>query len=210
MLGRRDFQVKVRGYRVQLSEIEERLFDLGGIGEAVVIALDEPDGDKRLVAYLSAQGAVPPTTSALRTALARRLPEYMIPSAFVFLPKLPLTSGGKVDRRALPFPPKGRPELSNPYVAPRTALEEQLVGIWEEVLPIAPVGVDDDFFELGGDSLSASRVIAGILRRLGIGLSPRKMFDCPSISTMAIAIAAEQSSSNADEMVPGSPRRSSR
>ena len=213
VLGRRDFQVKVRGYRVQLAEIEQRLFDLGSISDAVVVALDGPDGDKRLVAYLAARGETQPSASELRAALAQTLPDYMIPSAFILLPALPLTPGGKVDRRALPQRSPSRPRLSNAYVAPRTPLEAHLVRIWEEVLRVAPVGMDDDFFELGGDSLGASRVIAGVLRELDIRLSPRKLFECPCVGAMATAIAAEPSSSTADlqvEHVRSGHTRSSR
>jgi acyl carrier protein len=119
----------------------------------------------------------------------------MIPSAFVFLPALPRTPGGKVDRRALPAPSGDRPRLSNPYVAPSTALETQLVRIWEEALSVAPVGVDDDFLELGGDSLTASRVVAGVLRELQVTLSAARLFDCPNVGAMAAAIAEERSMS---------------
>jgi acyl carrier protein len=195
LLGRRDFQVKVRGFRVQPAEVEQRLLDLGGISEAVVVALDELDGDKRLVAYLVAQGGEPPSASELRRALGRTMPDYTIPSAFVFLPTLPRTPGGKVDRRALPAPSGGRPRLSNAYVAPRTALETRLARIWEEALSVAPIGIDDDFLELGGDSLTASRVVAGVLRELNVTLSAARLFECPNVGAMAASIASELSSS---------------
>jgi amino acid adenylation domain-containing protein len=190
VLGRRDFQVKVRGYRVQPSEIEQRLFELGTINEAVVVALDEPNGDKRLVAYLAIQGEAL-SVAELRAALAKTLPDYMIPSAFVFLPAMPLTPGGKVDRRALPPPPRERPQLSNAYVAPRSALEAQLVRIWEDVLPIAPIGVDDDFLELGGDSLRASQVLVRVQRDLGASLSPIDLFECANVAAMARVVTAK-------------------
>ncbi|MEO8302980.1 MAG: non-ribosomal peptide synthetase [Betaproteobacteria bacterium] len=198
VLGRRDFQVKVRGYRVQPAEIEQRLFDLGTISEAVVVALDGADGDKRLVAYLVAEGQTPPSATQLRATLSQTLPDYMIPSAFIFLPTLPLTPGGKVDRRALPQPSRERPQMASSYVAPCTALETQLVRIWEDVLPIAPVGVDDDFFALGGDSMDAARIIAGVLRDLGARLSPRELFDCATVRAMAVALSAVQSWPAAD------------
>jgi acyl-coenzyme A synthetase/AMP-(fatty) acid ligase/acyl carrier protein len=212
VLGRGDFQVKVRGYRVQLAEVERQLFELGTISEAVVVAVDAPEGDKRLVAYLAAPGKTPPSATELRAALARTLPDYMIPAAFVFLPTLPLTPGGKVDRRALPQPPRDRTQVSKAYVAPRTALESRLVRIWEEVLAIAPVGVDDDILALGGDSLAASRIIARVMHELGVRLSPRELFDHPSVGAMATAVAAGQSSPTADvevEIRRRSPRRSS-
>jgi len=213
VLGRRDFQVKVRGYRVQPAEVEQQLFELGTISEAVVVALDGPGGDKRLVAYVAAQGEAPPSASELRAALAQTLPDYMIPSAFVFLPTLPLAPGGKVDRRALPQPPRDRPRGSSAYVAPRTALEAQLVRIWEDVLALAPVGVDDDFFELGGDSLGASRIIARVMHDLGVTLPPRELFDHRSVGAMAKTVAAEPSSSTAGlgvELVGSRRRQSSR
>jgi len=199
VLGRRDLQVKVRGYRVQPSEVEQRLLDLGSIDEAVVVALDEPDGDKRLVAYLVASEASQPSTSDLRAALARALPAYMIPSAFVFVPAFPLTANGKLNRLALPKPTRERPHVSSAYVPPRTALESQLARIWEEVLQVAPVGMHDDFFELGGDSLGVSRVIAGAMR-LGVRLSPRELYDGASIGAIAGAVTAERHAASAADL----------
>jgi acyl carrier protein len=182
----------VRGYRVQPAEIEMHLLNLKTISEAVVVPLAEPGGDTRLVAYLAAQGGTPPSVAELRAALAQALPDYMIPSAFVFLPTLPLTPAGKVDRRVLPPPSSGRPSLATAFIAPRNALEARLASIWEEVLPVAPIGVDDDFLSLGGDSLQAFSVISRVLRHFDVTLSPRDFFACATVGAMAALIAEHQ------------------
>ncbi len=191
VLGRRDLQAKVRGYRVQPAEIEMHLLNIATISEAVVVALTEPGGETRLAAYLVAQGGTPPSVGEMRAALAQTLPDYMMPAAFTFLPTLPRTPAGKVDRQALPRPSPGRPALEAAYVAPRDALEARLVRIWEEVLPVAPIGVDDDFFHLGGDSLHASAVIARVQRQLEVTLSPQDLFRCSSVGAMAALITRE-------------------
>ena len=195
VFGRRDFQAKVRGYRVQLAEIEMHLLNLGAISEAVVVALAEPGGDTRLAAYLVAQGTTP-SVGELRAALAQTLPAYMIPSAFIFLPTLPLTPAGKVDRRALPQPSPARPSLETTYIAPRNALEARLVRIWEEVLPVAPIGVDDDFLNVGGDSLQAFSVISHVLKEFDMSLSPQDLMACASVGAMATLIAERQRSTS--------------
>src|SRR6185436_3771937 len=146
-LGRFDHQVKIRGFRIELGEIEAALAAHTAIREAVVVARAENSGDHRLVAYLVAAEAAP-ETAELRDFLQQTLPDYMLPSAFVFLPELPLTPSGKLDRRALP-----KPELNatgEHYVAPRTPAEQTLAGIWEEVIGHERVGINDNFFELGG------------------------------------------------------------
>jgi amino acid adenylation domain-containing protein len=192
VFGRRDFQAKVRGFRVQPAEVEMHLLNLKTISEAVVVALTEPGGDTRLVAYLVAQGETTPSVAELRAALAQTLPGYMIPSAFIFLPTLPLNPAGKVDRQALPRPSPGRPSLETAYVAPRNALEARLVSIWEEVLPVAPIGVDDDFLNLGGDSLLAFSVISHVLKDFDVKLTPLDLFACNSVGAMAALIAELQ------------------
>ena len=196
--GRQDFQAKVRGYRVQPGEIEMQLLKLATISEAAVVALSEPGGDTRLAAYLVAQGTTAPSVAELRSALAQTLPDYMIPSAFVFLPALPRTPTGKVDRRALPQPSTGRPPLATAYMAPRNALEDRLVRIWEEVLPVAPIGVDDDFFDLGGDSLQAFAVISRVQKHFDVTLSPQDLFGCASVGAMGALIARQQRQAGTD------------
>ncbi len=156
-LGRRDFQVKVRGYRIEPAEIEAELRKLEGIKDAVVMGRPDGADGHQLVAYLVPAG-VTPSVTVLRRALRRTLPEYLIPSRFVTLPALPLTPNGKIDRRALPDPAPTRPELETPFRKPRShdAFERQLTPIWEDVLAVKPIGAEDDFFELGGTRCSRS------------------------------------------------------
>ena len=185
-LGRRDFQVKVRGYRVEPAEVEAELRKLEGIKDAVVMG--RPDGvdGHQLVAYLVAAG-VAPTVTILRRELRRTLPEYLVPSRFVMLPALPLTPNGKIDRRALPDPVPGRPELDTPFREPRPhdAFERRLTLIWEDVLGVKPIGVEDDFFELGGDSLLAVELLAQIGKRTGRWIPAAILFQGHTIAHLA-------------------------
>ena len=154
-LGRADEQVKIRGYRIELGEVQAALAGLDGVGQAVVIAREDRPGDKRLVGYVT--GTADP--AEIRAQLAERLPAYMIPAAVVVIDALPLTPNGKLDTRALPAPEYRDVDR---YRAPANAVEEVLAGIYAQVLGLERVGVDDSFFELGGDSLSGMRVIAAI------------------------------------------------
>src|SRR5262249_37408714 len=148
-LGRIDHQVKLRGFRIELGEIEAALAALPEVREVVVLAREDIPGDKRLVAYLVARAAhALPEIVELRSRLSHSLPDYMLPAHFIFLESLPLTSNGKIDRRALPAPDRLRSEVG--YVAPRTSTEAILVQIWSEVLKLDKVGIHDNFFELGG------------------------------------------------------------
>jgi acyl-coenzyme A synthetase/AMP-(fatty) acid ligase/acyl carrier protein len=187
-LGRKDFQVKIRGHRVEVGEIETALLDLEMIKEAVVVAQADGSGDQRLVAYVVPHHRPGPTVNALRRALKEKLPDYMTPAAFVLLDALPLTPNRKVDRRALPAPDHTRPELGNPFVAPRSAIEETLANIWAHVLGLKQVGVHDNFFELGGHSLSATQVISRVLETYNIELSMRSFFEAATVAAMADAI----------------------
>ncbi|MEV6690307.1 amino acid adenylation domain-containing protein [Micromonospora sp. NPDC051196] len=182
-LGRLDDQVKIRGFRIEPGEIEAMLRQLPGIGEAVVVARQDRPGDKRLVAYLTADGPRPSVT-AVRGWLRQRLSEYMIPAAFVFLDALPLNHNGKVDRGALPVPESGRPDLEAGYVPPETPTEWAIAAIWVEVLGVDPIGRHDNFFELGGDSLLSLQVIAKA-REAGIQLTPRMLFQHQTLATVA-------------------------
>ncbi|NNF93561.1 MAG: amino acid adenylation domain-containing protein, partial [Altererythrobacter sp.] len=166
-IGRRDHQVKVRGFRIELGEIEAALGRLQPVQEAVVLLREDRPGDKRVVAYVVAEGEQAGLVEELRTQLKRELPDYMLPSAFVLLDALPLTPNGKVDRAALPAP-EAADHLTAEYVAPRTPTEEILAGIWAEVLGVERVGVHDDFFELGGHSLLATQVISRVRQALGV------------------------------------------
>jgi amino acid adenylation domain-containing protein len=184
-LGRLDQQVKVRGFRIELGEVEAVLQEQAGVREAVVVARADGPGDQRLVAYVAPTQEPAPTASELYTFLKARLPEYMIPSAFVFLEALPLTPNGKVDRNALPQPKGGRPELESTFVAASDTLEHQLTVIWEEVLGIRTIGVEDDFFELGGHSLLAVQLFARIETRMGKRLPLLTLFERPTIAHLA-------------------------
>jgi amino acid adenylation domain-containing protein len=192
-LGRRDFQVKIRGFRIELGEIESALLCHRGVRAAVVVALEEGAGDRRLAAFYVAGEGVEP--SELRAFLSRQLPEHMVPATFLALAALPLMPNGKVDRRALT--PLGEAFVAGGgeggAVAPRTPVEEVLAGIWGEVLcPSRPlqIGVDDNFFELGGHSLLVTRVLSRIRTALGVDLSVRALFESATVSALARLVTA--------------------
>ncbi|UQA94005.1 non-ribosomal peptide synthetase [Streptomyces halobius] len=185
-LGRGDGQVKIRGFRIETGEIEAALTAHPDITDAVVTAHEE-DGRKFLVGYLVAPAWSEPNTAALRDHLAATLPAYMLPSAFVALDRLPLTANGKVDRRALPAP-RQRMETGTADEAPRTVTEEFLVSAWEELLGAERVGIHDNFFERGGDSLLALRMVSRINSSFGTALSPRLLFDRPTVAETAYEI----------------------
>jgi amino acid adenylation domain-containing protein len=197
-LGRQDEQVKLRGFRIEMGEVESALSACAGVRQARVIVREDEPGDKRLVAYVV--GKVEP--DALRTQLRRRLPEYMVPGAYVVLDHLPLNANGKVDRRALPVP---EPGARAGYVAPRTPAEEVLAGIWSEVLRVERVGAEDDFFELGGHSLLAVRLLATVEARTGRRLSLPAFFAHPTIEHLASALRTGQGGGGAGPLVPIRP-----
>jgi amino acid adenylation domain-containing protein len=191
-LGRADDQVKVRGFRIELGEVEAALESHASVREAVVIVREDAPGDRRLVGYVVAAAGAPssdlPSVSALRAHVAERLPEYMVPSALVVLDAFPLTPSGKVARRALPAPDASAAAETDAYVAPRTATEEILAGIFAEVLRIDRVGARDDFFALGGHSLIATRVVSRIRDLLGVDLPLRALFDGPRVEALAAQV----------------------
>ena len=187
-VGRVDQQVKLRGFRVELGEIETVLGQHPGVREAVVVAREDAPGGKRLVAYVVASEESPPTTSELRDYLKKTVPEYMVPSSFVVLESLPLMANGKVDRNALPAPEQARPELAQVYVAPRTAVEEVLCRVFSEVLQVEPIGVRDSFFELGGHSLLATQVASRVRVAFQVELPLRRLFEAPTAERLAEAI----------------------
>ena len=195
-LGRKDFQVKVNGFRVDVSEVEKVLLNYPGVSEAVVNAREDRSGETQLVAYVVLLGDHAPTVSGLRKFLKEKLPDYMIPAGFVKLDKLPLTTTGttKVDRRALPDPGNRRPNLDTSYVVPVTPLEEVLASIWADVLSIDQVGIHDNFFDLGGHSLAASRVISCVIQTFQLELPIKALFESPTIAKMAAII--EQNRTN--------------
>jgi len=189
-LGRRDHQVKVRGFRIELGEIEAGLARHPAVREVVVLArTDGGAGEAKLVAYIVAPLEAAPTAQDLRQLLKASLPEYMIPSAFVIMDVLPLTPHGKVDRKALPAPEAARAEPAGSFVEPRSPAEATLASIWSEVLGIERVGVRDDFFLLGGHSLSAARILARVRDTLGADLSLMVIFETPTIEGMAAALS---------------------
>jgi amino acid adenylation domain-containing protein len=189
-LGRLDHQVKLRGFRIELGEIEARLAAHPGISQAAVVLREDRPGDRRLVAYLAAgDGQPPPETAELRDYLKARLPDHMVPASFVLLPTLPRTPSGKVDRRALPAPDASR-STARAFVAPRTADEAHLAGIWSRVLGVDPVGVEDSFFDLGGHSLLATQVIARVRSELAVELPLRAFFQAPTVAGLAQALEA--------------------
>jgi amino acid adenylation domain-containing protein/FkbH-like protein len=190
-LGRIDNQVKIRGFRVELGEIEAVLARHDGVRECAVNVSGSGAGQNRLVAYFVAATKRAPKVSQLRTFLADQLPDYMVPSAFVQLEALPLTANGKLDRRALPEPDRGRPSLAKKYASPRDAVELELTRIWESVLGVAPIGIEDHFFDLGGHSLLAVRVASRIEKSFGRKLPLATMFMAPTIEKLAVAIRDE-------------------
>jgi amino acid adenylation domain-containing protein/non-ribosomal peptide synthase protein (TIGR01720 family) len=181
--GRIDQQVKIRGFRIELGEIEAALVRLPGIREAVVLAREDQPGEKRLVAYVVPYAENGPNTSELRAALARELPDYMIPSAFVALAAMPLTPNGKIDRKALPAPDIGA-QVAHRYVAPCTPTEETLCRIFAEVLGLDRIGIEDNFFEVGGHSLLAIKLIERV-RRQGLHADVRSLFANPTPAGLA-------------------------
>ena len=198
-LGRKDFQVKIRGNRVELAEIERALLSLGGLDEAVVLALKDADEEQRLVAYIVPRGGTPVMTGTLRHSLSEKLPSYMIPSNFVVLDSLPLTATGKVDRNALPMPVMVRAELDAPFTAPGTPLESNVASIWAETLGLDRVGIYDKFFDLGGHSLAAMRIVLRVMKTFRLELPVRALFESPTVADMALIVAQNQAK-NAGEV----------
>ena len=197
-LGRKDFFIKIRGYRVEIEEIETALLELPGIKDVAVTALNNNSGDERLVAYVVPKTAPGPNVSAMRRFLADRLPAYMIPAAFIALDALPLTDTLKLDRKTLPAPSGVRPAIAASYEAARNSIEEALVKIWAEVLELDRVGIHDNFFDLGGHSLAATRVISRVVEIFPINLPIKALFDSPTVGEMAEVIAPYQDKKQSD------------
>jgi amino acid adenylation domain-containing protein len=198
-LGRKDLRVKIRGQAVDLAEVEAALAALMPAGEAAVAVSPDRDGQPRLVGYVAPAAGGPVSPGALRTELARTLPDFMVPSAFVRLDALPRTGNGKVDRPALPPPGDAGLEPGRPYTAPRTPLEERLAGLWAEVLGLTRVGVHDDFFELGGHSLLGGRLLARVRSAFGVDLPLRRLFEAPTVAALAGAVTEARAAGPAGE-----------
>lgn len=199
-LGRLDFQVKIRGFRIELGDIEAALAGLPAIAQAVVVARPDARGVQALAAYLVARGpGAPPTLAELREHLGARLPDYMVPSAWMFLEALPLTPNGKVDRRALPAPEQARG--TGVFVAPRDAVEQTVAGLWCEVFKLDRVGVEENFFDLGGHSLIAAQVHARLRRIFGGDLLLRDLFDAVTVEKLAALLHSRETQSGRTEKV---------
>jgi acyl-coenzyme A synthetase/AMP-(fatty) acid ligase/acyl carrier protein len=187
-LGRKDHQVKVRGYRVNLEEIEEALRSIEGIAGAACVAAEDRQRRTRIVAYVERKESYGLSIAELRRLLEAVVPSYMIPSLFVYLDRLPVAANGKLDRSALPSPDCSRPALAVPFVEPRTPTEKTLSTLWSEVLNIEPIGAHDNFLELGGDSIAVFRLIGRITNTLNIDIAPRTVFNALILEEMARAI----------------------
>jgi amino acid adenylation domain-containing protein len=184
-LGRIDHQVKVRGFRIELGEIESVLGEYPGVRQNVVVAREDTPGDKQLVAYVVVGQGYSLAADSLRNFLKQKLPDYMLPSRFMFLDTLPLTPNGKVDRKALPTPTQQGFTQEREYVPPRNTIESQLVKIWESILNIRPVGVKENFFELGGHSLLVGKLIRRIEQAFGHRLSMAAIFEARTVEQQA-------------------------
>ncbi|MCP4661562.1 MAG: amino acid adenylation domain-containing protein [bacterium] len=209
-LERIDRQVKIRGYRVEPGEIEAALSGHPALLAACVAAREEPSGVRRLVAWVVADQTPAPTPSALRAFLGERLPEHMVPTAFVVLDALPLDVHGKVDRGALPEPGAGRPELDAGYVAPRDRTERTIAEIWQQVLGVRKVGIRDDFFDLGGHSLLLIEVRNRLSEALGREAQAIKLFRRPTIEAQAKHLAAVRKAVTAAAVRPAAAPRVAR
>ncbi|MEW5925956.1 MAG: amino acid adenylation domain-containing protein [Gemmatimonadota bacterium] len=197
-LGRTDHQVKVRGYRVELGEIEATLRRHAQVGESAVLLREDVPGRQRLVAYVTGREGAEPGAAELREHAREQLPEYMVPWAVVVLERMPVTANGKIDRRALPAPERAEADA---YVAPRTPAEELLAGIWAEVLGVERVGATENFFELGGHSLLATQVVSRLRAALGVEVPLRTLFEAPTVA--ALAGRVEELRAAAPPPVPG-------
>jgi len=197
-MGRIDNQVKIRGFRIELGEIETALAQHPNVLEAVVVVREDIPGDKRLVAYVVVSKELEFFPKELRQFLQEKLPEYMMPSAFVFLEALPLTPSGKVNRRILPAPEGTRQELETTFVAPRTPVEEKLAEIWTKILGIDRVGIYDHFFDLGGHSLKVTQLMFKVRDAFQVEVSLRQFFEVPTIAGIAdvIALASQTDSTS--------------
>jgi len=203
-LGRLDQQVKLHGFRIELGEIESVLAKVEGITQAVVILREDRPGDKRLVAYYTGRDDL--SSTSLLHVLKATLPDYMIPSVFVRLDKLPLTPNAKLDRKALPRPEGKRPLLAQDFIAPQTALEKQLARLWCELLQLEEVGIDDSFFDLGGNSLAAVRMVSHYHTRFGREIPPVKVFQYPTIAELAEFLKEEERDTKTDFLAEAETR----
>ncbi|MCA1581696.1 MAG: phosphopantetheine-binding protein, partial [Acidobacteria bacterium] len=207
-LGRLDGQIKLRGFRIELGEIESVLLEAPTVSEAVVVARGEAHASRSIVAYLVATRGLTVDVDELRDLARRKLPDYMVPSAFVVLESLPLTPNGKVDRRALPAPERTGRGLRAEYRAPATPREARLASLFESVFEIRPIGIADDFFELGGNSLTGARLATEIQKAFGRRISPAILLRAPTVQTLARAMDEKAATARWSSLVPIQPEGS--
>jgi acyl carrier protein len=180
-LGRLDGQIKLRGFRIELGEIEGALAQHPSVKQAIVVVREDVPGDKRLVAYLLPNAGGIPAAGQLRTFLLTTLPDYMVPAGFITITAIPLTPNGKIDRKALPAPDWANQSRATSYVEPRNATEKQMADIWAEVLRLEKVGINDNLFELGADSLHVFQIVARA-NKAGLDVKPRQILQFRTIS----------------------------
>jgi aspartate racemase len=204
-LGREDFQVKLLGYRIELGEIEVQLLGHKGVENCVVAMREDNPGEKYLAGYVIAKPGIRAEAAELREHLRQKLPEYMVPSAFVYVDRFPLTGNGKVDRKALPKPARSNTEMVSASTAPLDPLELQLTKLWEKVLGVHPVGRRDNFFDLGGHSLAAVRLFAELGRLTGWSLPLSTLFQAPTVEKLADVLRQRGWSPSWSSLVPIQP-----
>ncbi|MBD2208300.1 non-ribosomal peptide synthetase [Nostoc linckia FACHB-104] len=206
-LGRIDNQVKIRGFRIELGEIEREIAQHPDVRENVVLALQQDTGEKQLVAYIVPHQNSSYTHHQLRSFLQQKLPNYIMPSAFLLLESMPLTANGKVDRHKLPAPSRERPQLEQAYIAPQTDLERQLAAILGDLLKIERVGIDDNFFDLGATSISILQLTARLQQELSIALPAVKLFQYSTIGALAKYLQLKQNSQPAYDKLQSRAQR---
>jgi acyl carrier protein len=201
-LGRVDQQVKVRGFRIELGEIEAVLDQHPTVQEAVVTAREDSPGDKRLVAYIVPATGQTPEVTELRHFLAQQLPNYMVPAVFVILASMPMTPNGKIDRRALPAPEASLVSGPESYVPPRTPIEQELAKMWVDILKVEQVGIHDNFFDLGGHSLSATRLVSRVRDTFQIELPLQSIFEAQTVAELAQTIEQLSNQEKTGQLAP--------
>ena len=188
-VGRVDDLVKVRGFRIELGEISKTIRQHPEINDAFVLALDSDSDSSQIVAYAVPNLRSTVSTMELRSYVRKQLPGYMVPARFIFLEALPVSPNGKIDRKALPAPGRSRPELDTPLVDGRTPLEKDLIQIWGEVLELDQIGIHDNFLDLGGNSLAATRIISRVIARFQTEIPLGSLFQSPTVAEMAAVIS---------------------
>jgi acyl carrier protein len=208
-LGRIDGQVKVRGYRIELGEIEVAAGRFDHVAQAAATVREDKPGEKKLVVYLVMDPGHSLNVKDIRNFLHTRLPDYMMPSAFVQMEALPRTPSGKIDRRSLPKPDTKRPELDVPFTAPSSPLENNICSLWSSLLNIEPIGTKDNFFDLGGNSLLALQFVAYLKAEYGIDVSVIKVYQHPTVAGLSASIEGKDTGQTTESFHAGTCRRAS-